>query len=129
MSTTATETVTITVSAPKSRFNDVGKQYSTERTLGEEPIKKGQTQRKWTIQQLKDAIPPHCFKPDYATSLFYLFRDVASISSLMVAAYYILPMLPHVILRTAAWLGYGYIQGLLFTGIWVGVLLFVAEAC
>jgi hypothetical protein len=78
-----------------------------------------------TVGDLRKAIPPHCFELSYSTGLFYLARDlIISYALGWVAWTYI----PHIryggrvefdVLRYAAWLTYGYVQGLAFTGIWV----------
>lgn len=38
------------------------------------------------------------------------------------AAYEWIPMLEYPGLRYLAWAGYGYLQGLIWTGLWVGTL-------
>jgi hypothetical protein len=82
------------------------------------------------IQQLRERIPAHCFKPSYATSFYYLFRDIVFVATLALVAYCGIPSLPTVYVRFAAWALYGYFQGPVCTGIWVGTrLLLLASLC
>ncbi|MCJ1312457.1 hypothetical protein MMC25_006131 [Agyrium rufum] len=72
-----------------------------------------------TVKELRDAIPAHCWKPSYSWSLWYLVRDLMVIWSLMATAFVYIPELELSALRYAAWIGYGYVQGLAMTGLWV----------
>jgi len=72
-----------------------------------------------TIDDLKKAIPAHCFQPSYFWSFFYLLRDIASGLGFAYLAYKYIPLLPHPALKFAAWGFYGWVNGLVFTGIWV----------
>lgn len=71
------------------------------------------------VQQLREGIPAHCFKSSYRTSLYYLFRDLALASTLAYAALRFLPKVPNFPLRYISWAVYGYLQGLVLTGVWV----------
>jgi fatty acid desaturase len=71
------------------------------------------------IQTIRNAIPAHCFVPSTWKSLGYVVRDVAMASALGWAALTYIPSIAHPILRTAAWIVYGYVQGLICTGIWI----------
>ncbi|MCJ1247729.1 hypothetical protein MMC30_004944 [Trapelia coarctata] len=71
------------------------------------------------VQDLRKAIPAHCFKPSYGLSFWYLFRDFLVVGVLMTAAFLYIPKIPLPLLRYAAWAVYGYIQGEQMTGIWV----------
>ena len=71
------------------------------------------------IKELRKAIPEHCFKPSYWISFSYLFRDLAAISLLLFAAFTYVPKIDDPVARWSAWALYGYVQGLLFTGLWV----------
>ncbi|MCJ1278293.1 hypothetical protein MMC21_006108 [Puttea exsequens] len=73
----------------------------------------------YTVQDLKNAIPAHCFKPSLVRSFWYLFRDLVSMSAMMWAAYNYIPKIDNNYLRYAAWMVYGYYQGCQMTGLWV----------
>ena len=72
-----------------------------------------------TVDDLKKAIPGHCFKPSYLTSFFYLFRDFVVVTTFGWIAWTYIPHIEYAIARSAAWVFYGYMQGLAFTGLWV----------
>lgn len=71
------------------------------------------------VQTLRDAIPAHCFRRSYFWAIWYSFHDCAIVSTLMIAAYQLIPLIGSRMLRCIAWLAYGYIEGLAMTGIWV----------
>lgn len=71
------------------------------------------------IQTIRDAIPAHCFQPSTARSLGYVVRDVTMAVALGYAAFTYIPALENSTLRTLAWIAYGYLQGLVCTGIWI----------
>ncbi|KAF5677361.1 omega-6 fatty acid desaturase (delta-12 desaturase) [Fusarium heterosporum] len=71
------------------------------------------------IKTIKDAIPAHCFQPSLLRSYSYVFRDFAVVSTLVWAALTYIPNIPDPTLRVAAWMVYGFIQGLFCTGIWI----------
>ncbi|KAM0194788.1 hypothetical protein ACHAPA_009177 [Fusarium lateritium] len=71
------------------------------------------------IKTIKDAIPAHCFQPSLLTSYYYVFRDFAMVSALVWAALTYIPSIPDPTLRFAAWMVYGFVQGLFCTGIWI----------
>jgi len=50
--------------------------------------------------------------------LYYLARDVSLVIGLAVVGNHI-PSIPSLPIRILAWTLYGYVQGLLFTGIWI----------
>ncbi|KAI9742596.1 MAG: hypothetical protein M1818_003737 [Claussenomyces sp. TS43310] len=72
----------------------------------------------FTMKQIYDAIPPHCFRPSTLRSMAYVFRDFAYASALIYAATYI-QFLPNVYARALAWAAYTVVQGMVFTGIWI----------
>jgi hypothetical protein len=72
-----------------------------------------------TVDELKRVIPSHCFKSSYGLSLFYLFRDFVAVAAIAYVAWAYIPGIQMPIARYAAWAIYGYIQGLVFTGLWV----------
>ncbi|KAK0623817.1 bifunctional D12/D15 fatty acid desaturase [Immersiella caudata] len=71
------------------------------------------------IQTIRDAIPAHCFQPSVLRSMSYVVRDLALITSLGWAALTYIPAIANTPLRWAAWIAYGYLQGLFCTGLWI----------
>lgn len=71
------------------------------------------------IKTIKDAIPAHCFQPSLVTSYYYVFRDLTMVSALVWAALTFIPSIPDPYLRVTAWMVYGFVQGLICTGIWI----------
>ncbi|KAF2233029.1 delta-12 fatty acid desaturas-like protein [Viridothelium virens] len=71
------------------------------------------------IDELKKAIPPRCFKSSYIRSSFSLFQDMALAILIMRAAFLFVPQIQSVPVRWLAWAFYGWIEGLIFTGLWV----------
>lgn len=75
----------------------------------------------YTIKQIRDAIPAHCFERSAATGLYYVARDIA----LLAATFYIFHnyVTPETIsskaIRTCLWALYTVLQGLFGTGLWV----------
>jgi hypothetical protein len=72
-----------------------------------------------TIDDLKRAIPPYCFRPSYLKSLGFLSRDILVIGTFGAVAWLYIPEIQYTPVRYAAWIFYGYMQGLAFTGLWV----------
>ncbi|KAJ5247253.1 hypothetical protein N7468_002236 [Penicillium chermesinum] len=75
----------------------------------------------FTIKQIRDAIPAHCFHRSAITSLYYVFRDVAVLGSVFYLFHnYVTPeTVPSFPARVALWGLYTVIQGLFGTGVWV----------
>ncbi|KAK0637425.1 fatty acid desaturase-domain-containing protein [Bombardia bombarda] len=71
------------------------------------------------IQTIKNAIPAHCFEQPVWRSMSYLFRDVTMIAVLGWAGMTYIPLIENTYARTAAWIAYGYVQGLVCTGLWI----------
>ena len=71
------------------------------------------------IQTIRDAIPAHCFVPSTWRSLGYVVRDVSMAAALGWAAFTYIPQIEDFAWRTAAWIVYGYVQGLICTGVWI----------
>ena len=71
------------------------------------------------IQTIRDAIPAHCFEPSTVRSLAYVVRDVSMAAALGWAAFTYIPQIQDFAWRTAAWIVYGYLQGLVCTGVWI----------
>jgi omega-6 fatty acid desaturase (delta-12 desaturase) len=73
----------------------------------------------FTMKEIHDAIPPHCFKPSVLRSMAYVVRDYFYLSTLVYLAVTYIPLLPNAYLRFAAWVAYTTVQGFVFTGIWI----------
>ncbi|MCJ1270830.1 hypothetical protein MMC22_010727 [Lobaria immixta] len=84
-----------------------------------ELVTAGEVNPKIGIKELRNAIPVSCFKPSYRTSLWYLFRDLTLAATVMCTAFVYIPQIKSLTLRCVAWVLYGYIEGLFFTGLWV----------
>ncbi|KAI6861171.1 putative delta-12 desaturase, partial [Hortaea werneckii] len=75
----------------------------------------------YTIKDIRDAIPKHCFERSGLRGLSYVARDVA----LMAGTFYLFNTyctpanVPSYALRAALWTGYTFLQGLFGTGLWV----------
>lgn len=73
----------------------------------------------FTMKQIHDAIPAHCFKPSTLRSMAYVVRDYFYWSALMYISLTYIPLLQSPILRFAAWTLYTVVAGFVFTGIWI----------
>jgi omega-6 fatty acid desaturase / acyl-lipid omega-6 desaturase (Delta-12 desaturase) len=73
----------------------------------------------FTMKEIHDVIPAHCFKPSILRSMAYVVRDYFYLSTLIFLAITYIPLLPNVYLRFAAWVAYTTVQGFVFTGIWI----------
>lgn len=75
----------------------------------------------YTIKQIRDAIPAHCFHRSTVTSLYYVFRDIAILASVFYLFHtYATPeFVPSMPARVGLWTLYTVIQGLVGTGLWV----------
>ncbi|ORY05712.1 delta-12 fatty acid desaturas-like protein [Clohesyomyces aquaticus] len=82
-------------------------------------VKPGMINPEVGVKQLREAIPEHCFKSSYSLSLYYLLRDSLLARTLALVAFRLVPNIGFTPLRWVAWASYGYIQGLVCTGIWV----------
>ncbi|KAK4187161.1 fatty acid desaturase-domain-containing protein [Podospora australis] len=71
------------------------------------------------IQTIRDAIPEHCFQPTVLRSMSYVVRDLVMAGALGWAAFTYIPQINDTIVRSAAWVIYGYLQGLVLTGVWI----------
>ncbi|OAL55581.1 hypothetical protein IQ07DRAFT_172055 [Pyrenochaeta sp. DS3sAY3a] len=75
----------------------------------------------YTIKQIRDAIPKHCFERSGAKGLAYVARDIASLAATFYIFHnYVTPeTIPSTPVRAALWAGYTFVQGLFGTGLWV----------
>ncbi|KAF4449234.1 Fatty acid desaturase, type 1 [Fusarium austroafricanum] len=70
------------------------------------------------IRDIRRAVPKHCFDPSLKLTLFYIVSDICTSFFLFYLASYI-PLVPDCWIRLALWLIVGFVQGLVFTGIWI----------
>ncbi|KAK9239415.1 fatty acid desaturase-domain-containing protein [Lipomyces kononenkoae] len=72
----------------------------------------------FTIKDILDAIPKHCFERSLSRSLAHVVRDLFYAACLfgLATQIYRIPYLPA---RVVAWVLYGFCQGLVGTGLWV----------
>ncbi|GAB7365437.1 hypothetical protein MBLNU230_g6512t1 [Neophaeotheca triangularis] len=75
----------------------------------------------YTIKDIRDAIPKHCFERSGARGLAYVARDVVQLAAVfyLFNTYCTPEYVPSYGLRAALWAGYTFIQGLSGTGLWV----------
>lgn len=75
----------------------------------------------YTMKQIRDAIPKHCFERSAATGLYYVARDIVSLATTFyIFNKFVTPeYVPSTPVRAALWTLYTVIQGLFGTGLWV----------
>jgi len=73
----------------------------------------------FTMKEIHDAIPAHCFKPSIVRSMAYVVRDFFYYSVLIYVATTYIPLIPSAPLRALAWAAYTTVAGFVFTGIWI----------
>jgi len=74
----------------------------------------------FTIKDIRDAIPKHCFERSAIRSGSYVLRDIVLLTTTFIAFNnYIVPALPNATARFFAWTLYTIMQGLFGTGIWI----------
>lgn len=73
----------------------------------------------FTMKQIYNAIPPHCFHPSTIRSLAYVVRDFFYIGVLLYTTQAYTPLLPYASLRGIAYGAYTVIAGMIATGIWI----------
>lgn len=75
----------------------------------------------FTINQIRDAIPAHCFQRSGARGLAYVARDIASLAvTFYIFHNYVTPeKIPSTPVRATLWAVYTFVQGLFATGLWV----------
>ncbi|KAI9306905.1 fatty acid desaturase-domain-containing protein [Cunninghamella echinulata] len=84
----------------------------------DEAIERGWEIPDFTIKEIRDAIPAHCFQRDTFRSFTYVFHDFAFAIALAYGATFI-DQLPNPATRLALWALYWVAQGIVCTGIWV----------
>lgn len=73
----------------------------------------------FTMKQIHDAIPAHCFKPSVIRSMAYVVRDYFYFGVLVWASTTYIPQLSNIYARAALWTAYTVLQGMVMTGIWI----------
>lgn len=75
----------------------------------------------YTVDQIRKAIPPHCFERSAVRGLGYVARDVLSLATVFyLANRFITPEnVPSTAARAGLWAAYTFVQGLFATGLWV----------
>lgn len=72
-----------------------------------------------SMKQLRAAIPNHCFKASNAKSLAYIVQDSLIAAVLAFAAYHLALQSDNWWTKCVTWAAYGFMQGLIMTGVWV----------
>ncbi|ORY18019.1 fatty acid desaturase-domain-containing protein [Clohesyomyces aquaticus] len=75
----------------------------------------------YTIKQIRDAIPAHCFERSAAKGLYYVARDFVSLATTFyLFNTYVTPEnVPSTAARAALWTVYTVLQGFFGTGVWI----------
>ncbi|KAG8534318.1 Oleate hydroxylase fah12 [Bacidia gigantensis] len=75
----------------------------------------------FTIKQIRDAIPSHCFERSPLRGFAYILRDIALLATTfyLFTTYNTPVHIPSISIRFFLWALYGFIQGLFGTGLWV----------
>jgi omega-6 fatty acid desaturase (delta-12 desaturase) len=75
----------------------------------------------YTINDIRNAIPKHCFERSGLTGLYYVFRDIASLATTFyIFNRFVTPEnIPSTPVRAVFWTVYTIVQGLFGTGLWV----------
>jgi len=75
----------------------------------------------FTIKQIRDAIPAHCFERSGSRGLSYVVRDIAYLTAIFTLFHLFLTPenVPSKLTRALLWAVYTFLQGLFGTGLWV----------
>ncbi|KAI9011909.1 delta-12-fatty acid desaturase [Phycomyces nitens] len=84
----------------------------------EEAVAKGWEIPDFTIKEIRDAIPAHCFRIDTFRSFGYVLHDFIFVALLMYGASKI-DTLSSPYIRFILWTAYSVLQGIVGTGLWV----------
>lgn len=103
--------------AESASHNDENSQPPSENAKETAETKPFFTPPAYTMKEIHDSIPRHCFQRNTLLSLSYMIRDCLLIFTLAAAATRI-PQLSFYYLRIASWAVYAFCQGLVFTGLW-----------
>ena len=91
---------------------------STDKPVIDEAVARNWEIPDFTIKEIRDAIPSHCFRRDTFRSFTYVIHDFAIIAVLGYLATFI-DQLHSPILRLLLWSLYWTAQGIVGTGVWV----------
>ncbi|KAM3414598.1 hypothetical protein BST61_g9757 [Cercospora zeina] len=81
--------------------------------------KLGAKPRHLSLKTIKDAIPAKCFQPSVARTCAHIVLDLVLCGSLVYGVFALTAQVQDWWLRSLIWAGYGYLQGLVCTGIWI----------
>ena len=75
----------------------------------------------YTVNDIRNAIPKHCFERSGLRGLGYVARDIGSLAiTFSLFNHFVTPeYIPYTPVRAALWAGYTIIQGFFATGLWV----------
>lgn len=75
----------------------------------------------YTIKDIRDAIPAHCYERSGLKGMYYVARDAASLAvTFYIFHNYVTPeTIPYMSVRVVLWAVYTFLQGLFGTGLWV----------
>ena len=87
----------------------------------------------FTLRELKEVIPKHCFERPLTTSMLHLVSDLVQLVAYTIAYYYFSNMLQswwfanenvvftpvYYLMQSVLFVGYVFIEGVTFTGLWV----------
>jgi omega-6 fatty acid desaturase / acyl-lipid omega-6 desaturase (Delta-12 desaturase) len=73
----------------------------------------------FSMNDILEAIPCECFERSAVRGLGYVARDLILITLTGLTAHYTIPLLANAPLRFLGWMVYGFVQGLIGTGVWV----------
>ena len=75
----------------------------------------------FSIKQIRDAIPAHCFERSATRGLLYVARDLMYMATLFTVFHYLVTPenIPSTAVRGILWAVYTIIQGMVSTGLWV----------
>lgn len=75
----------------------------------------------FTVKEIRDAIPPHCFERSAIRGFSYVARDILLLSATFFIFYSLVTPfnVPSIAMRRILWAFYGFVQGLFATGLWV----------
>ena len=96
----------------------MGADNKTEQLVIHEAIERGWTIPDFTIKDIRDAIPSHCFRPNTFRSFAYVLHDLSIIAALAYAAYHIDDVQSQTA-RIALWPLYWFTQSVVGFGVWV----------
>jgi omega-6 fatty acid desaturase (delta-12 desaturase) len=73
----------------------------------------------YTIKEILDAIPAHCYERSLIRSFSYVLRDLFFVGLCGYIAFSYIHLVPWLSVRVLAWATYTFVQGLFGTGCWV----------